>query len=84
MEKLASEMNSEGDILVRSEEFRSQEANRKRCVEKLDQIIARALFVPRPRRKTRPTRSSVRKRVDSKKHEAQKKANRKPVKLERA
>ena len=81
MEKLSQETTSEGDIMIRSEEFRSQEDNRRRCIEKLDQLLDRALFVPKPRKKTRPTRGSVARRVDKKKRDSEKKAGRQKVKF---
>lgn len=72
--KLANSLNSEGELLVRSETHRDQDSNRKESVRKFKDIIAKALFVPKKRIKTKPTKSSQRKRLDSKRaHSDQKK-----------
>lgn len=64
--KLASRLTEDGDLLLRSDQFRDQEANKKACIERLVEIIQQALHEPKPRRKTKPTKSSVRKRLNSK------------------
>ena len=65
--KLNSQLTGEGEIMIRSEEYRDQESNRKRCLEKLDQLLEKAFFVPKARKATKPTRSSQRKRRVEKK-----------------
>lgn len=57
----------DGDVIVRSEEHRDQEKNKKRCLEKLDEAIDRALFIPKKRRPTKPSRSQKEKRIKAKK-----------------
>ena len=66
LEKLTGRLTEEGDLLIRSEESRDQEANKKRCISKLDEILEKAFFRHPPRRATKPTRSSQRKRVETK------------------
>lgn len=68
LEKLSNQITSDGDILIRSDEFRDQDQNRQRCLEKLDEMIDRALFVPKARKATKPTFSSKVKRKESKRH----------------
>lgn len=53
-------------ISVRCEEQRDQKSNKDQAVEKLSELLERALYVPKKRVKTKPTKSSVRKRLDSK------------------
>jgi ribosome-associated protein len=79
LEKLQSQLTDDGDILIRSEEFRDQDQNRSSCLKKLQALLQKALFVPKKRVATKPTRSSVRKRLDSKKHQSETKANRKKI-----
>ena len=67
---------SDGDIILRSDEFRDQESNRKKVLEKLDEIIDRAFFVPKKRKATKPTKSSQRKRRDEKRNRGEIKAGR--------
>jgi len=66
LEKLAPLLTTEGELLIRTETSRDQDSNKKACLEKLLGLIDKALFVPKKRFKTKPTRSSQRKRLDSK------------------
>lgn len=66
-EKSRHAQTKEGEILIRSQESRDQEMNRKRCLEKIDALIADCLFVPKKRKKTKPTRGSVERRIKQKK-----------------
>ncbi|HEX4925616.1 MAG TPA: alternative ribosome rescue aminoacyl-tRNA hydrolase ArfB, partial [Bdellovibrionales bacterium] len=66
-EKLQNHLNKSGEVFVRSDEFRDLERNKTRSLEKLRQMIALALHKPKPRRATKPTRSSKMKRLESKK-----------------
>lgn len=80
--KLRNLMNNAGELLFRSDEFRSQEDNRKSCEEKLWQALAKAFFKPKKRIATKPTRSSQRRRVDGKKMDSTKKQLRGRVRSE--
>jgi ribosome-associated protein len=63
---LAAVLNSRGEVQLRSDEFRDQERNKARAVEKLAERVAAALFVPRKRRPTKPTKASRIRRQESK------------------
>lgn len=78
--KLKNYMNQEGEVLIRSQESRSQKQNKDMCIDKLNYIIKNALKEPKKRIKTKPTRSSQRKRVEGKKHRSEIKAGRQKVK----
>lgn len=60
-------INQEGEVVIRSEEYRDQEKNKKRCLEKLDEAIDKALFVPKKRKATKPSRAQKEKRIKAKK-----------------
>ncbi|MNL42317.1 Peptidyl-tRNA hydrolase ArfB [compost metagenome] len=79
LEKLQHKLTKEGDIIVRSETQRDQDQNKSECIKKLHELLQRALFVPRKRVATKPTRSSVRKRLNTKKVQSEKKDMRKKV-----
>lgn len=79
LEKLESRLTTTGDLLIRSEESRDQDQNRKNCLRKLTEILDRAYHRQAPRKKTKPTRSSVRKRVESKKRRSEVKQTRAKV-----
>jgi ribosome-associated protein len=57
-------------------EHRSQKANRDECMERLHDLVLRASIPPKRRRKTKPTRGSVERRLESKRRESEKKARR--------
>jgi ribosome-associated protein len=69
-------ITSDGIIIIKAQRFRSQEKNRGDALDRLSALI-RAASVTRQRRKpTKPTRSSQRKRVDSKTKRGQLKSRR--------
>jgi ribosome-associated protein len=60
----------DGSILIAARSERSQEQNRRAALERLAQLIRAALIEPKARKKTRPTRASVERRIESKKRRA--------------
>lgn len=64
----------DGAVIITAEKHRSQAMNRDLAVEKLTELIRRALERPKPRIKTKPTRASQRRRMDSKTKRGQVKA----------
>ncbi len=70
-------LTTEGEFLVTSQEYRDQERNRQRCVEKLSEMVLAALTPPKPRKKTKPSKASQRRRLDDKKKQGEKKTGRK-------
>jgi ribosome-associated protein len=69
-------ITSAGELLLNSDRFRDQERNRQDCLDKLRQLIRQAAVRPRPRKKTRPTRSSKQERLKGKRHRSHIKAGR--------
>jgi ribosome-associated protein len=57
---------NEGAVIVTAERHRSQGMNREEAREKLRVLVLAALERPRPRRRTRPPASSVRRRLEAK------------------
>lgn len=66
----------EGALIVTAEAHRSQALNREEVREKLRALILAALERPKPRRPTRPTLGSVRRRLDGKTRRGALKASR--------
>lgn len=64
--KLASKITSEGILIIISQRSRSQLANKEDSEKKLYALILKALTPVKPRKNTRPTRSSVEKRLTGK------------------
>lgn len=74
--KLATRMTSEGILILTSQEDRSQLKNKELVVSRFYQLLQAALKPVRKRRKTRPTRASVEKRLQSKKQKSERKSTR--------
>jgi ribosome-associated protein len=60
----------DGSILIAARSERSQEQNRRAALERLAELIRAALIEPKVRKKTRPTRASMERRIESKKRRA--------------
>lgn len=68
---LASRLDHEGRLLVASQETRDQSRNREDCAAKVAELIRAALFRPKVRRRTRPTRASKERRVEEKRRRSE-------------
>ena len=53
-------------VIIKAQEFRSQEMNRGEALRRLKEMVQSIAVKPAVRRATKPTRSSQRKRMDSK------------------
>jgi ribosome-associated protein len=60
-------INDDGTILIGARNERSQEQNRRDALERLADLIRTAMIEPKIRKKTRPTKASKERRVDTKK-----------------
>ena len=69
-------ISKEGVVVIKAQEFRSLEKNRAEALRRLQELIAGIAVTPKKRRPTRPTRSSVAKRLDGKAKRASVKAGR--------
>ena len=68
---LKSRLDGDGRLLVSSQETRDQARNREDCVAKVVDLIRAALVRPKVRRPTKPTRASKERRVEAKRHRAE-------------
>jgi len=57
----------DGTILISARDERSQGENRRAALERLADLVRAALIEPKIRKKTRPTRASKERRIESKK-----------------
>ncbi|WP_310991432.1 alternative ribosome rescue aminoacyl-tRNA hydrolase ArfB [Aequorivita marina] len=80
--KLSSKISSEGIITVQCGETRSQHRNKAIVIERLIALLQENLKVAKPRKKTKPSKGAIERRLKSKKKTAMKKANRKPPKID--
>ncbi len=72
-----SRITKEGVIVIKSQSHRTQEMNKEDALSRLKEIIVNATQVQKKRRATKPSKSSQRKRMDSKTKRGQTKALRK-------
>lgn len=70
-EKLANRISQEGTLLLAAADSRSQHQNKEVVTERFEALLREALVVPKPRRKTRPTRASREERLRGKKHRSE-------------
>jgi ribosome-associated protein len=78
-EKLANRINAEGRLLLAESGSRSQLQNREVVTARFVELLADALHVPRPRRKTRPPQAERERRLQAKKRRSEVKRLRGPV-----
>jgi len=75
-EKLKNRINLEGLLFLSVSESRTQLQNKKIAIEKILDLVDKSLIIPKFRAKTKPTKSSVEKRIQQKKQHSDKKENR--------
>jgi ribosome-associated protein len=75
-EKLASRITNEGFLQVVSQTERSQLQNKEQAIARFYELLRQALTRQKKRTATKPSRSSVRKRLESKRKQSDKKAGR--------
>ena len=75
--KLASKLTNESELIVTSQDSRSQSDNKEKATEKLLAIIQKALTPPKKRKPTKPSPAAKAKRLENKRKQAEKKENRK-------
>lgn len=80
--RLASRISKEGNLVLQCSETRSQHRNKAIVIERLWALLKTHLRVSKPRKKTRPPKRVIEKRLKAKKNQALKKANRKPPKTD--
>ena len=75
-EKIAGRLTADGDLLITAQDDRSQLRNKEIALAKFHELLRRSLLRPKPRKATKPSKSAVRKRLEGKKIQGEKKANR--------
>lgn len=69
-------LTTEGICIITSDRFRDQRRNVDDCIEKLEAMLLDVLHPPKPRKKTKPTKGSVERRLTEKKRQSDKKGRR--------
>lgn len=81
LNKLASRITSDGELIIVSQTERTQLGNKLRCIEKFYELITKALIPRKKRKPTRPTKLSQEKRIEKKRQRSVKKELRKKLNL---
>ena len=76
LEKLSSQLTTEGLLLITAQDDRSQFRNKEIALARFHALLLKSLRRPKPRKATRPSKSAVRKRLEGKKMQGEKKASR--------
>jgi ribosome-associated protein len=72
-------ITADGIVIIKAQQFRTQERNRRDALERLVELLRSALVVPKPRKKTRLPKRAKQKRLDSKRKRSQLKQTRSRV-----
>lgn len=75
-------INADGELIITSQRYRDQSRNIDDCIEKLRALVHESAQKPTPRKPTRPTAGSERRRIEAKKQRSQRKKSRKPPRLD--
>lgn len=69
-------ISKDGVVIIKAQEYRSLEGNRLEALRRLHELIDTVAVLPKRRRPTQPTRTSVKKRLDTKARRSSIKAGR--------
>ena len=79
LEKLAGQLTADGLLLLTAQDDRSQLRNKEIVLARFHALLLKSLRRPKPRKATKPSKGAVRKRLEGKKKDGEKKANRRRV-----
>jgi ribosome-associated protein len=66
LSKKDQRISKEGVVVIKAQQFRTQEKNRDAALERLQGLLESVTVVPKTRRPTKPTKNSQQRRMDSK------------------
>ena len=82
LKSLSSRLTKENVLILFCDESRSQHKNKEIVTERFLEIIKKGLKKPKSRKKTKPSKASIKKRLDNKKKLGEKKIRRKKTDLD--
>ena len=80
-QKLSNRINSEGILLVKSQEHRTQLSNKAETIKKINELVKRAIEKKKARIATKTSKAAKERRLESKKRKAEIKAGRQKPKF---
>jgi ribosome-associated protein len=81
LKNLVTRLTKENILLLTCDESRSQHKNKELVIKRFLEIITQGLIIPKKRKPTKPSKSSIRKKAENKKKTSFKKVLRKKPKL---
>jgi ribosome-associated protein len=72
-------ITKDGVLIIEAKRYRTQDKNKKDAIERLITLIRKSSEIVKPRRKTKPTKASLEKRISGKKKKSQLKKQREKV-----
>jgi ribosome-associated protein len=82
LKSLSSRLTKENVLILFCDESRSQHKNKEIVTERFLEIIKKGLKKPKSRKRTKPSKASIKKRLDNKKKLGEKKIRRKKTDLD--
>ena len=79
MEKLSNRINSEGQLVVKAQTFRTQLENRQEAIRKVHELVEAALKKKKMRVPTKPSKAMKERRLEKKKRSSQIKEGRRKL-----
>jgi len=80
--KLKSKLSKEKALILQCDASRSQHKNKDIVIKRFFELLKKALVLPKKRKRTKPSRGAIEKRLQAKKRAALKKVNRSKPRLE--
>ena len=78
-ERFGSRITAAGEIVIACDRYRDRERNRDECLERLQRMLADVAVAPKLRKKTRPSRGAVERRLGAKRARAERKQDRRSL-----
>ena len=79
LSRFGNRVTTEGDLLISSQRFRDQAKNVDDCLQRLRSMLEEAAAAPVRRKRTRPSRASVKRRLENKRRTSDKKRGRREI-----
>ncbi len=74
-------LSKDGIIIIKADQFRTQEKNRANAIKRLNDLVEKALKVTKSRKKTKVSKAKIAKRLEAKSQRGILKQNRKTVRF---
>ncbi|HWB08517.1 MAG TPA: alternative ribosome rescue aminoacyl-tRNA hydrolase ArfB [Pirellulales bacterium] len=79
LSRYSNRVTAEGDLLVSSQRYRDQAKNIDDCLSKLREMLAEVAAPPVRRKRTKPSRASIKRRLENKRRTSDKKRGRREI-----